>query len=161
MVTTREDFALYRHPRFDFSLPVPHGWELLEDFRDDVAVAVIEPVALVGFRANAVVTVESVLDLDLDTWQTAADEQLTQQLPNYLLIDRENLEHDDRRLIRRLCHHVAADTGSVTMEQWAVMDGDTGYTLTTSVATLSYDSLADVFADMAAEFRVGPHQEAS
>lgn len=159
MVTAGEGFEPYRHPRFEFSIPIPSGWELLEDLRDDVAMAVIEP-GSIGFRANAVVTVEPVT-LDLDAWQTAADEQLPQQLPNYVLLDRENLQWDGRDVVRRLGHHVAADTGSVTMEQWAVTDGAIGYTLTTSVGTLSYDSLADTFADMAAEFRVGPHQEAS
>lgn len=147
----------YRHPNADFTLPVPPEWEHVEDPQEGVAFVVVEPPGEVDFRANLVVTVEDIPDdYDLDRWQRAAEQLLPGQLPNLMVLDRELIEtDDDRQLLRRLAHYVADDTGPVTMEQWAVLVDGRGYTLTASIATLSYDSLADVFAEMALRFRAG------
>lgn len=151
----------YRHPLAGFSLPVPPGWERIEDPQDGVALIAAEPPdGDTEFRSNAVVTVESLpFEFDLGEWQDSAETLLPQQLPNYSLIDRERLDYEGRQVIRRLAHYVTAETGSVTMEQWATIAGGTGFTLTASISTLAYDSLADVFAEMALRFR--PETEVS
>lgn len=100
------------------------------------------------------ITVEPVgYDLAVDAWQDSADDLLPQQLPNYSLIDRERIDIEGREFIRRLGHYHGDGTGSVTMEQWATICQDRGYTITGSVATLFYDSLANTFAEMALRFR--------
>lgn len=147
----------YRHPTEGFIMPVPSGWQRVEDAQDGVALIVVEPAGQVGFRANLVVTVEPMpLDPDLDSWQTDAEEMLPQQLPHYALIDRERIDKDGREILRRLAHYVTDDTGPVTMEQWSMIEGGRGFTITCSVASLSYDSLADVFSEMALGFRTEP-----
>ncbi|CAM3093870.1 hypothetical protein [Stackebrandtia soli] len=144
----------YRHPVAGFTLPLPSGWECIEDPQYGVPVIAVEPVDTVGFRANVVVTSEALPPgCDLGVWQANVDELLPQELPHYSLIDREFIDGGDRRFFRRLAHYVGDDTGSVTMEQWAVIASGTGFTLTASVATFAYDSLADMFADMALRFR--------
>lgn len=136
-----------------FRLSVPVGWELIEDPTAGVALVAVEPAAPAGFRANIVVTIEA--QDDLETWQRTTDEQLADQLPHFTLIDWEQVDHDGRRFIRRLAHYVGDDTGPVTMEQWATICDHVGYTITASVATLSYDSLAEAFAETATSLRTG------
>lgn len=138
----------YRHRR-GFGLSTPPGWEVIEDLDDTVALALLEPEAPAGFRANIVVTLETVDD-DIETWQQTIEEQLAQNLPQYTVIDRERVND---RLIRRLGHYVADATGPVTMEQWATVRGMIGYVVTASVATLSYDSLTDLFTAVADSFQ--------
>ena len=148
MRTPESSLATVSGPGFE--LPVPVGWELADDLPDGVAVIAVEPTAAAGFRANAVLTVEPLpRDVGLESWQETVDAQLARELPHFLLIDRETVGDGGRRLMRRLGHHIGGETGPVTMEQWAIVVGDNGYTLTASVATPAYDSLADVFADMA------------
>lgn len=144
----------YRHPVAGFSMPVPPGWERVEDPQPGIALITVEPVGAVDFRANMVVTVEDLpIGYDLERWQAEAERMLPGQLPNLALLDRELIAADAGPVLRRLAHYVADDTGSVTMEQWATVADGIGYTLTASIATLSYDSLADVFAEMALRFR--------
>jgi hypothetical protein len=93
--------------------------------------------------------------LDLEQWQTLAEEQLPLALQGYLLLDRERLERDGRAVVRRLAHHARADRGSITMEQWALVEGPSGITLTASAGTLEYDGLAAMFSGIADDLRVG------
>jgi hypothetical protein len=151
------DFDEYRHPGTGCLVPMPPGWDRLEDPQPGVAVIAREPEAPAGFRANLVVTVDDLPDgLDLVGWQADSDQLLREELRNYYLLDREQMRLAGHPTVRRLAHHASPDTGPVTMEQWAMVVGPKGFTLTSSVATLSYDSLADVFAEIARQFRPGP-----
>ena len=144
----------YRHPTAGFALPVPEDWELVEDAQPGVPLIAVEPEHVGGFRANLVVTVERLpAGLDLETWQASADGQLPSLLAGYLLLDKERVEVNGNAALRRLAHHVRADTGSVTMEQWAMVVGETGITLTASCDTLEYGTLATAFAGVAEAFR--------
>ncbi|MGH8793272.1 MAG: hypothetical protein ACRDXX_11580 [Stackebrandtia sp.] len=150
----------YRHPDAGFTLALPVGWELRENPQPNVSLIVFEPETSDGFRANAVVTVEELPEeLDLESWQHSSDELLEHAFGEYILIDREHIEVDGQSVVRRLAHHAGEDTGSVTMEQWATVDGDKGYTFTTSVSTMAYDSHADLFSEMAQQFRVDDSSE--
>lgn len=151
------DFDDYRHPGTGCVVPLPPGWQRLEDPPPGIAVIAREPEAPAGFRANLVVNVDELPDgLGLDGWQDESDRLLREELPSYYLLDREQIRLAGRPAVRRLAHHAGSDTGPVTMEQWAIAVGSTGFTLTASVATLAYDSLADVFAEIARQFRPGP-----
>ena len=146
----------YRHP-LGFTLPLPVGWEQVEDPRPGVAIVAVEPATELGFRANVVVTVDDLpADLDLHGWQAATDEMLPRALKDYLLLDLEHTEVTGRPVVRRLAHHLVEGSGAVTMEQWATTADRRGFTITTSVATMAYDSLADVFAQIAAGWQPGP-----
>jgi len=150
------DLDEYRHPGTGCVVPVPPGWDRLEDPQSGVALIALEPEAPAGFRANLVVTVDDLgSGLDLAQWQADSDRVLRDELHNYFLLDRELMRFDDRPVVRRLAHHAKPDAGPVTMEQWAMTTDTTRYTLTASVATLSYDSLADVFSSIARRFRPG------
>jgi hypothetical protein len=80
---------------------------------------------------------------------------LEQALERPLLVDLEETEIGGRPARRALVHHTT-ETGAVTMEQWTLMEGALGYTLTASAGTLEYDDLADLFATVAAGFRPDP-----
>jgi hypothetical protein len=150
------DLDEYRHPGTGCVVSVPPGWDRLEDPQAGVALIAREPEDPAGFRANLVVTVDDLSSgPDLEQWQADNDRLLRQELRNYFLLDREVMQFGDQPVVRRLAHHASPDTGPVTMEQWAMVSGSTGYTLTASVATLSYDSLADVFSSIARRFRPG------
>ncbi|MBJ7610075.1 MAG: hypothetical protein JF887_11695 [Candidatus Dormibacteraeota bacterium] len=147
----------YRHPTGGFAMPLPADWERAEDVQAGLALIAVEPErAGGGFRANLVVTIEPLAaGTDLDGWQASADQELIAALSGYLLLDRERLDRDGRGVIRRLAHHVREDTGSITMEQWTTVDGEQGFTLTASAATLEYDGLAEAFAGIADGFHLG------
>ena len=144
----------YRHPTAGFSLPLPRGWERVED-AEGVALIAVEPARPPWFRANLVVTIERLGDMDLPRWTEAGLGLLEQSLERPLLLDLEEIEIGGRPARRALVHH-ATETGAVTMEQWALTEGSLGYTVTASVATLEYDDLADLFATMVAGFRPDP-----
>jgi hypothetical protein len=145
----------YRHPTAGFSLPLPQGWEQVED-AEGIALIAIEPERPPWFRANLVVTIERVgAEMDVSSWTEAGQELLEQTLQRPLMLDVEQVEIGGRPARRVLVHH-ATETGAVTMEQWALTEGALGYTITASVGTLEYDDLADLFATAAAGFRPNP-----
>jgi hypothetical protein len=142
----------YRHPTAGFAIPLPRGWERVED-TEGVALIAVEAERLPWFRANLVVTIERLpAAMDLAGWAEAGLDQLDRTLADLLLLDVERTEIGGRPARRTLAHH-ATETGAVTMEQWVLTEAALGYTLTASVGTLEYDDLADLFATMAGGFR--------
>lgn len=105
------------------------------------------------FRANAVLTCDDATNMSFRDWQVATDEVLPRALDDYLVIDLEKVEVDGRPGGRRLAHHVDGDGRALTMEQWFVLEGDRGWTLTATCETWSYDDLAEAFAALAATWR--------
>jgi hypothetical protein len=145
----------YRHPEAGFSLPLPQAWEKMED-AEGVALIAIEPERPPWFRANLVVTIESLgVDLDLSSWTEAGHDLLMQTLQHPLLLDLEQTDIGGRPARRALVHHTT-ESGAVTIEQWALTEATLGYTVTASAATLEYDDLADLFATVVAGFRPDP-----
>ena len=144
----------YRHPSAGFALTLPGDWERVEDARPGIPLIALEPEREEGFRANLVVTVQRLpAGLDLETWQEGADDLLASALHGYLALDRERVELNGNAALRRLAHHVRVDAGSITMEQWALVVGETGITLTASCDTLEYGVLATMFIGVAQGFR--------
>jgi hypothetical protein len=143
------------HAGRGFTVDVPSLWELHIDPRPDVAVAALGPESDPwGFRTNVVVTVDE-LDrgMTLLAWQGGADELLPSALGDFLLVDREHVYVGERAGIRRLVHY-AVDGRSVTLQQWATIEGPRGYTLSASVSTLAYPRLGSELESIAATFRV-------
>ncbi len=117
------------------------------------AVEPLDPDDSRRFRANAVLTCDDTTQMSFRDWQVATDEVLPRALADYLVIDLEKVEIDARQGGRRLAHHVDADGRALTMEQWFVLEGDRGWTLTATCETWSYDDLAEAFAAIAANWR--------
>ena len=142
-----------------FALPLPATWLRVESPGPPVALVALEP-PHDGFRASLVVTVEALPEGgDLEHWQAGSDELLARTLTDYLLIDREHLQRDGRtRVVRRLAQYLQQDSVAVTVEQWAQTAAGRGYTLTATVATMAYDSLADLFDQVAGRFEAGTQQ---
>jgi hypothetical protein len=146
----------YRHPAAGFTLPLPEGWERVDD-TPGVALVAVQPERGGWFRANVVVTIEQLAaGTTFAEWTEAADEPVREALHRYMRIDDEMFEVDRRAVRRTLAHHTTEDNHAVTMEQWALAENGCGYTLTASAGTLGYDQVADLFATIAASFRPDP-----
>ena len=149
----RPGIVTYRHQAGGFALPLPEEWERLEGPAPGVSLVALEPEQGGRFRANVVVTIEELDEgLDLEGWQASTEDHLPGPLLDYLLLDRERIELNGRPAIRRLAHHARPESGSITMEQWAMVVGRRGVTLTASSSTLEYDTLATMFGGIAGEF---------
>ncbi len=150
-----DGFECYEDAR-GFSLLVPIGWEQVVDLRADTAFVAVEPDRGAGFRANLVVTIEELpSELNLIAWQAMAEPMLQRVLGDYLLIDLEHLDDNpDDPAIRRLMHHVVEESGPITAEEWSSARGAMGYTLTCSISTPAYDSLADVLTEVGHSWRL-------
>lgn len=150
----------FTHPTAGFTIPLPREWETVTDI-DGVALIAVEPSR--GdrwFRANLVLTIEELArGADLADWQRQAVGLMRQGLPEFHLIDLAETTLAGYPARRTLFHH-RAESGSVAAavatEQWTLVVGGLGYTITTSMAALEYDELADVFAGLVADFRPDP-----
>lgn len=148
-------WATYADER-GFSVDLPEAWEVRVDPRADVAVVALDPVVDDwGFRTNVLVTLDQ-LDrgLTLAAWQEGAERMLGEVLEEYLLLDLEDVHIGQRAGIRRLAHH-NAEGRAITMEQWTVLDGRRGFTLTASVSTLAYPRVTATLARIGDSLRVG------
>lgn len=141
-----------------FAVAVPEAWEVLPDVDGTTVLAAREPdhagSRAAAFRANLVVTADRVGELSFDTWQRGTDHILDASLTGWVLLDLEPLEVDGHPAVRRLGTYVAPDGPPVTLEQWAVLRDGTGCTLSVTVATSAWDSLADQVSAIGAAFRV-------
>jgi len=159
-------FEMHHHPG-GMTLPLPTTWERADDPAPGLLLVAIEPEREPdddpGFRANLVVTLDRLDDgLDLDDWQAGTERLFPTTLGDYLVLDLERMDLSGVRAIRRLAHHRTEQNSSVTMEQWTTVLPDAegrpaGWTLTASVATMQYSSLADLFGHAAGGWRPPGH----
>ena len=137
-------------------LSVPAGWEVVSGGPGEVEQAVgaaLEPpregadaaAPAAGFRANLVLSVVPTT-LDFRQWQVNTDLLLPQVLTDYLLLDLERLPVAGRPGGRRLARHVSPAGVDLTMEQWFVLVGGAGITVTATVDSWRYDAVADELA---------------
>ena len=137
-------------------LRAPEGWEVLGEPPPGIAWVAREPAYAEDperFRANLVLTVHPTGGLRFRDWQAGTDELLPRMLDDYLVVDLEKLPVGGLPGGRRLAHHAGPRGEALTMEQWFVLVGDLGHTLTATVETWRYDELADVCAAVAAGWR--------
>ncbi len=142
----------YAHPQLGFSIELPPSLEPLDDVPLAALVAAERDVPDGAFRANLVVTVEELeSEAGVEQYAQASVAALSCALDGFRVIDSEPIALGDRRAIRLLAHHDAAGH-AVAFEQWQLVVGARGYTLTASCCALEYDDLADAFAASAATF---------
>lgn len=149
----------YQHPSAGFTLSLPEGWETATDVAGVALIAVAPDRGAGWFRTNLVVTLEQLATPDLATWQEEALALMRYGLNEFLLVDVEEVEVAGYRARRLVAHHRPETDGqaaSVTMEQWTLVVGRLGYTLTASMASLDYPELADMFTAMVTDFRPDP-----
>lgn len=149
------DRTRWAHPDGRFALAVPDGWEVADEPYPGVPLLLLAP-ADDGFRMNVLLT-EDRLDpgTTLRDWQLGTDLLLARTLNDYLLIDLEHVELGGHPGVRRLAAYVAEGGHAVTTEQWAVLAGRSGWTLTATVATMAYPSAREILAEIAAGVRIG------
>lgn len=146
----------YRHPEAGFSLPLPDGWERAED-TPGVALVAVEPERDGRFRSNVVVTIEQLPPgTTLQAWEEGGDALLPRMLDRYLRLDDDRVGLGEHQARRTLAHHTTAEGHAVTMQQWTLVAGACGYTLTASTRTLDFDQVADLFTALAEGFRPNP-----
>ncbi|WP_163508628.1 DUF1795 domain-containing protein [Fodinicola acaciae] len=149
-----ETLVTYHHPTNEFSLKLPENWDLVEDPQPGVALVALEPDRDGVFRCNLVVSVDVVPEgLDLGGWQAGAETMMREAMPDFLLIDLDEVEIGGRPAMYRLAHHLVPDQGAVTMAQWMFLRSGRGFTLTGSVGTMEYAYRADFFTDVATSVR--------
>lgn len=142
----------------DARFTLPPGWKLADELPAGVDAVAVEPDDREHperFRSNLVVTTSTTGGLSFSDWQNGTDELLPRLLEDYLLVDLERLDVDGRPAGRRLAHHRGPGGQALTMEQWFTQIDDVGYTLTATVETVRYDTLADALATSAASWRLG------
>lgn len=137
-----------------FSVAVPAGWDQYVPNDPGVRLVALEP-EHGGFRSNIVIAAGDLGGMSLRDWQIGTDGVLPRMLEDYLLLDLEHVLVGGHPGVRRLAHH-AAEGQAVTMEQWAVVLDDVGWTLTATVPSLSYDVVTDEVARIAGAWRVSP-----
>lgn len=150
-----DTLRLYRHRDAGFTLPAPADWTVLESPREQVALIASAPDRDdEDFRPNVVVTVDELgADQALEPWQREADELYPKMLEQFRLLDREFVELNGRRMLRRLAHHVGAGGVAVVMEQWSTVRERRGYTLTATASASRLWEVAPLFAAVANGFR--------
>src|SRR5690606_38641755 len=89
---------------------------------------------------------------DLETWQAEATAMLPGLHEDCLLLDQEVVDLPAGPALRRLVHHAGSEGRAVTLEQWTLLSGGHGTTLSFSVASADYDGLADTIAGLVAAF---------
>lgn len=133
-------------------VPAPRGWEPVYTGLAGVAVVVepVDPTTPDAYRASLALSVEQLGDTDLRTWQAAAEAAAATGLNDHRVLDREHVGISGRSGGRRLAHHVTPAGVAVVLEQWFVVAGGAGWTLSATVDTARYALLADELALSAA-----------
>lgn len=141
----------YKHPELGFTIVLPAGSEIAAP-EPGVALAAYDVGVEEGdFATNLVVTVHPVDPaVDLGAFVDASLAEQGERLVGFQLLDRVD---DDLGgpAVRTLAHH---DHGgwAVTIEQWWLLAGGRGYTVTASADTLDWDAVADALDDAARSF---------
>jgi hypothetical protein len=151
------DTRLHTDP-LGFAVAIPDSWAVVTDVDATTVLAAIEPeapgTATVGFRANLVVSHDPGVGSDLSAWQRNVDVALDATLKGWVLLDLERLQIGGHPAARRLATYLAPDGPPVTLEQWAVLRGEAGLTVSVTAATAAWDALADQVAALGASFSV-------
>lgn len=133
------------HSRLGFAVELPEGSEVRED-TDGVALLALEPVRDAGFRSNLAITVDALEpDVPLDRYTDAALELQDRTLHDFVLLDRGHALVGGRPATRTLAHH-DLDGLALCIEQWRLVDGRDGWTVTATAWALDYDEVADALA---------------
>ena len=153
------DLVEHRDAAGRFVLSLPSDWQLADPPGPAVPLVAAEPEPTDGgFRANVVVTLDAVT-MGFEDWQLGNDQLLAGALREYQLLDLERLPVSGHEGVRRLATHTVQDR-SVTMEQWAGLVGQHGWTLTFTVPTMRYAAMAPGLRALAETFVVTTPEDA-
>ena len=143
----------YRHATGAFQVNLPDGWRADESI-DNCALVAVDPIDDFGFHANIVVTVEEVLDA-ADRVAMFPDHirAVREGLTSTRIIDAASAQVSGFPAQRVLLHHETPGD-AITLEQWFLPVGRYAWYLSASVASLSYDYVADVLHDIVASFEL-------
>lgn len=137
----------YVHPELAFSLHPVSPYRVLEEEWDRVVLALHT-----AGEPTLIATVDDLLEgTSAEELTDAGLDALAQELSAFHLLDRSSTRIDGRAATRTLSHHVADGRG-MTLEQWRVADGDSGWTVSASCPTLAYPSAAEGLAASAETF---------
>ncbi len=128
----------------------PDGWEVTA--APDVALPLVAagPGPDQPVRPSLVLSIDRLADgVDLARWQRAVEPLLARQLDRYLLLDVEPVRVAGRSGARRLATHRSPDGDSLTVEQWLVVAGTSGLTLTGTAATTHFPAVRPVLVEAA------------
>ncbi len=134
---------------------LPEDWSLLESGRAGAPLIAAEPDRGSDVRANVVVTRDDVSAMTFEQWQLGTDEALPRTLAEYQLLDLERLTVDGHPAVRRLAHHTLEGSVAATVDQWAVLVGTDGYTVTFTLPTTRYAPMAAGLDAIGATIRFG------
>lgn len=136
--------------------PIPPDWDRLARPPEETLWMAVEQHGFGSdrFRGTLAHTIEPLGDeVGLRQWVHQTEDLVSKTLPGYLLIDLERLGVAGQPGGRRLAHHTGPDDEALVLEQWFVIvehvDGSVGHTLTATLATDRYDTLADIVATTA------------
>jgi hypothetical protein len=137
-----EELETYRHPSAGFELPLPPDWEHTENVHGCALVSVEPPREEPHFRANVVVTVESLgAGVELEGWAERSLDALRESLDRLRVIDLDSVEIGGLPARRALTHYLHDRYGGINLEQWSLVHGELGYVVSCSTAALEYDDL--------------------
>lgn len=143
----------FRSERHGFAIELPPGSEV-DDTVAGTAMVALDAGVEDGFRTNLVVTIDRVEEnTSTEDFTDASLAAMESSLQSFVLLDRAEASIADGPAIRTLVHH---DHGgwSVTLEQWRVVAGSRGLTLSASAATLDYPEVAPTLSAAAESLTV-------
>jgi len=147
------DLVEHRDAADRFALSLPADWQLADSPGPAIPLVAAEPAAgHGGIRSNVVVTVDAVT-MGFKDWQLGNDELLPGALREYQLLDLERVTVSGHEGVRRLATHTVEDR-SVTMEQWAGLVDQQGWTVTFTVPTMRYAAMSPGLRALAETFTV-------
>jgi hypothetical protein len=146
--------SVFRSEEHGFAIELPPGSQV-DDAVPGTAMVAVDSGVEDGFRTNLVVTVDRVPeDTTSGAFTDASLAAMETSLRSFVLLDRAEAGVADGPATRTLVHH---DHGgwSVTLEQWRVVAGSRGLTLSASAATLDYPDVAPALAAAAESLTLG------
>jgi hypothetical protein len=143
----------FRSERHGFAIELPPGSEV-DDTVAGTAMVAVDAGVEDGFRTNLVVTIDRVEeDTSTEDFTDASLAAMESSLQSFVLLDRGEASIAGGPAIRTLAHH-DHDGWSVTLEQWRVVAGSRGLTLSASAATLDYPEVAPTLSAAAESLTV-------
>lgn len=145
--------SLHRHDAGGFDLPLPLDWEVSHDIPDCAVVCAARRSSPQVPPHIAVTVMERDEAEPVGDWAARCRGELVEAL-GLRVIDVEHTQIAELPAYRTLFHHVHPRFGGVCLEQWAVPARDRCYVISCLAGALDYESVADVFQQVATGLRV-------
>jgi hypothetical protein len=144
----------HRHNTGRFDLPLPTDWEVTHEV-PDCALVCASRRPRGQLPPHIVVTIDGRDDSEpADEWAERFRGDLVAGL-RLRVIDVEQTRVGELAAYRTLSHYVHPGFGGLCLEHWVIPDRGSCCTISCLAESLEYDSLADVFRQVATGLRVG------